>query len=203
MPPAPDSPSEPPAPPASGRRAAPLLEREADLAALRALVDAAREGNGTLAVIEGSAGIGKTRLLGEARAIAAELGLRSLSARGGDLEREFAFGLVRQLFEPLLATAAPAERAELFAGSAGLATPLFESRALGESADAEGAATSEGSFAMLHGLYWLAANAALSRPTLLVVDDLHWGDVHSLRWLTFMARRLEGLPLILAVGSRA
>src|SRR5438067_897343 len=76
-----------------GRRAAPLLERDADLAALRALLDAARGGNGTLAVIEGSAGIGKTRLLGETRAIGAQMGLRVLSARGGELEREFAFGL--------------------------------------------------------------------------------------------------------------
>src|SRR5205823_1692038 len=142
-------------------------------------------------------GIGKTRLLGETRAIGAQMGLRVLSARGGELEREFAFGLVRQLFEPLLATASVEERAELFAGAAGLAAPLF-----GESGLGEAPATGDVPFAILHGLYWLAANAALSEPTLLLVDDLHWGDAASLHWLTFMARRLEGLPLMLAVGSR-
>ncbi len=36
---------------------------------------------------------------------------------------------------------------------------------------------------MLHGLYWLAANFASRTPTLLVVDDLHWADEPSLRWL--------------------
>src|SRR5438067_7353831 len=185
-----------------GRRAAPLLERDADLAALRALLDAARDGNGTLAVIEGSAGIGKTRLLGETRAIGAQMGLRVLSARGGELEREYAFGLVRQLFEPLLATASVEERAELFAGAAGLAAPLFGTALFGESGLGEAPATGDVPFAILHGLYWLAANAALSEPTLLLVDDLHWGDAPSLHWLTFMARRLEGLPLMLAVGSR-
>ena len=179
------------------RSPAPLLERDADLAALRALLDAARDGNGRLAAIEGSAGIGKTRLLAEARAIAAGMGLRVLSARGGELEQEFAFGLVRQLFEPLLATASTEERAELFAGAAGLSAPLF-----GEAGLAETPAAGDISFAMLHGLYWLAANAALAQPSLLVVDDLHWADDPSLRWFGYLARRLEGLPVLVLVAMR-
>ena len=87
------------------RPPATLVERETELAALRGLVNAAAEGNGRLAAIEGSAGLGKTRLLAEARAMAEELGFRVLRARGGELEREFDFGIVRQLFEPLLAAA--------------------------------------------------------------------------------------------------
>ena len=55
---------------------------------------------------------------------------------------------------------------------------------------------------MLHGLYWLAANFASRTPTLLVVDDLHWADEPSLRWLHYLARRLEGLPLLLLTGTR-
>ena len=55
------------------RRIAPLrlLEREAELAALEAMLAAARLGDGRLVVVEGSAGIGKTRLLAEVRALAA------------------------------------------------------------------------------------------------------------------------------------
>jgi class 3 adenylate cyclase/DNA-binding CsgD family transcriptional regulator len=187
---------EPP-PRVVGRRPAPLLERESDLAALRALVDAARNGDGRFAVIEGSAGMGKTRLLAEARAMGAGMGLRVLSARGGELEREFAYGIVRQLFEPLVASASADDRTELLAGAAGLAAPLF-----GESALAETPATGDVSFAILHGLYWLAANAAFAQPTLLLVDDLHWADAPSLRWLAHLVRRLDGLPLMLAVGTR-
>jgi DNA-binding CsgD family transcriptional regulator len=182
---------------ATGSPQTSLLERDADVAVLRALVDAARDGNGKIAAIEGSAGIGKTRLLAEGRAIAAGMGVRVLAARGGELEREFAFGLVRQLFEPLLATATAEERAELCAGAAGLAAPLF-----GESRLAEVPASGDAPFAMLHGVYWLAANAALAQPTLLLVDDLHWGDTPSLRWLSYVARRLEGLPLMIAIGTR-
>src|SRR5436309_7231090 len=173
-----------------------MLEREAELAALAATLDAAGAGDGRLVVVEGSAGIGKTRLLAEARELARAVEMRVLSARGGELEGEFAFGIVRQLFEAPLAAATPELRAELLAGAAELSAPLFASAptALGEGA--------ESSFAMLHGLYWLAANFASCKPTLLVADDLHWADEPSLRWLVYLARRLEGLPMLILIGTR-
>src|SRR4051812_31972467 len=172
----------------------PLLEREAELAVLEAMLGAAQSGDGRLVVVEGSAGIGKSRLLSEARALAAAE-FEVLTARGGELEGEFAFGIVRQLFEAPLAVAAPDARAELLGGAAELSASLF-----GSAPDAgEGA---ESSFAKLHGLYWLAANFALRKPTLLVVDALHWADEPSLRWLVYLAHRLEGLPLLLLVGTR-
>src|SRR5262245_39061899 len=121
-----------------------LLEREAQVAALWALVDAARSGGGRFVVIEGSAGIGKARLLAEGRAIAGSAGMRVLGARGGELEGEFAFGIVRQLFEPLLAGASAELRAELLSGSAALTEPLFAATQLAGSHDAPG----EGSFAI-------------------------------------------------------
>jgi len=98
-----------------------LLEREAEIAAIHGLVAAARGGAGRLLVIEGRSGLGKTRLVGEVRGAARAGGFEVLAARAGELEQEFAFGMVRQLFEPLLARASAAERAELTAGAAGLA----------------------------------------------------------------------------------
>ena len=175
--------------------ARPLLEREGELAALCALVEAARSGDGRLVVVEGPAGIGKTRLLSETRWLAT--GFEVLSARAGELESDFAFGIVRQLFEAALAAALPETRAELLSGAAALASALFEASPV----DVE-PGSSETSFAVLHGLYWLAANFALRRPTLLAVDDLHWSDVPSLRWLGYLARRLEGLPLLVVAATR-
>jgi predicted ATPase len=174
-----------------------LLEREAEVAALERMLDAARAGDGQLVTVEGSAGIGKTRLLIEARARARAAKIDVLFARAGELEGDFAFGVVRQLFEPALANSAPDVRAELLAGAAELAAPLFASAPTSASGDA-----GESSFARLHGLYWLAANFALRNPTLFVVDDLHWADEPSLRWLGYLARRLEGLPLVLLVATR-
>src|SRR5205823_8183465 len=138
---------------------------------LDAVFDAARGGEGRLVVVEGTAGIGKTRLLGAARELASADGVDVLAARGGELEGAFVFGIVRQLFEAPLAAATVDARAELFAGAAELSASLFASAPT--SAVREGP---ESSFAMLHGLYWLAANFALLKPTVLIVDDLHWAD---------------------------
>ena len=177
--------------------APPLFERAAEVAALRAILDAADRGNGRFVAIEGSAGIGKTRLAGETQALARASGFEVLTARGGELEGEFGFGIVRQLFEPALATLPPEERLEMLSGAAELAAPLVAgSAALSQESVAEP------SFAMLHGLYWLAANFALRRSTLLVVEDLHWVDEPSLRLLSYLARRLDGLSLVVLVTSR-
>src|SRR6476646_5281501 len=86
-----------------------LLEREDLLAHIDDALEGAREDRGRLVVVEGPAGIGKTAIMAAARTRAESLGIRVLRARGAELERDFAFGVVRQLLEPVLA-ARPEER---------------------------------------------------------------------------------------------
>jgi DNA-binding CsgD family transcriptional regulator len=175
-----------------------LLEREGELAQLGALLEAARDGAGRFALVEGGAGIGKTRLLAAARKQGREAGMDLLHARGGELECEFAFGIVRQLFEPGLAGSSEAERDELLSGAAALAAPLFGGDYLANDRSMEAGS----GFATLHGLFWLTANLAARRPLLLAVDDLHWADKPSLRWLAYLVRRLEGLPVLVVACLR-
>jgi ATP/maltotriose-dependent transcriptional regulator MalT len=85
-------------------RAELLLERDRELESLRAALAEAVGGEGRLALVEGPAGIGKSRLLAELRSAAAEEDVRVLTARGSELEREFPFGVVRQLFAPSTTT---------------------------------------------------------------------------------------------------
>src|SRR5437764_2052994 len=176
-----------------------LLEREGELAQLGALVDAAREGAGRLVLVEGGAGIGKTRLLAAARGRGAEAGMEVLHARGGELEREFPFGIVRQLFERTLVGVRKAERRDVLSGAADLAAPLFSGDYLTDRASAQ----ADPSFATLHGLFWLTSNLAARRPLVLAIDDLHWADKPSLRWLAYLVRRLEGLPVLVVACLRS
>ncbi len=166
------------------------MEREGELAAIGGLVEAALAGSGRLLVVDGAAGVGKTRLLEEASRAAGAAGMDVVRARGVALEDQFAFGVVRQLFEGILAGASAAERAELLSGAAGLAGALLGFVAPGE----QPRPAVDVSFATLHGLYWLCFNLAARKPLFVVVDDAHWADGPSLRFLSFVAARLEGLP---------
>ena len=98
-----------------------------------------------------------------------------MRARGGEIERESAFAVVRQLFEPPVSAAGEAERKELLAGAAGLARTVLER------GQQRPAATP--SFAVLHGLYWLTVNLSLQAPLVVLVDDVHWCDPASARFL--------------------
>ena len=54
----------------------------------------------------------------------------------------------------------------------------------------------------LHGLLWLVANLAARDPLLVLADDVHWADTASLRWLVFLAERVEDLGALLIVATR-
>jgi tetratricopeptide (TPR) repeat protein len=176
-----------------GVQLAPLVERELELKTVERLLAGAGAGFGGAVVFEGPAGIGKSSLLAAARTAAA-VDLRVLSARGGELERELPFGIVRQLLEPAVVACDAEEREALLAGAATLAKPVLFA------ADPEAGA--EPSFSALHGLYWLTVNLADAQPLLVAVDDAHSADVASLRWLVYLARRLAGVPLALVLATR-
>ena len=88
-----------------------ILERESELELVRSAVAAAESGDGVVLVVRGPAGIGKTRLLSEARAIAAKREVLVLFARGGEVERDLPWGAVRQLLDPVLRGLSGAARA--------------------------------------------------------------------------------------------
>jgi DNA-binding CsgD family transcriptional regulator len=176
-----------------------LLERHAELDALRRAMSAAGDGQGAVAVVLGEPGLGKTRLLEASRGLAEEAGLRVRAARGAELESSFPFGVVRQLLEPPLAELGDVERESAFTGAAGFARALFEHPEL----EANPLAEDPGGFAALHGLYWLVANLVDRGPMALLVDDAHWADPASLRFVEYLARRVSGLALALVVAARS
>ncbi len=181
----------------SGPIANELLERAFEITETTTAIEEARQGRGRLLVVQAAAGLGKTSLLAAARHTAQESGMRVLTARASELESSFPFGVVRQLFESVLHGASEELRARWLSGAAELARPMFDT-----STAIECLAAVDATYARLHGLYWLCCNMAHEQPLVISVDDGHWADDPSLKFLAFLSRRLEDVAVLLLVGTR-
>ncbi len=174
-----------------------LLERGQELAALLRATQAACRGQGGTLVYEGPAGIGKTALIETARETCEQARMRVLAARGGELERDFGFGVVGQLFDRVLQEAA---QGKLLRGPARHAAAILgveQPRAGGP--DGAGDRT----LPALHGLYWLTVNMSEEAPLALLIDDIHWCDSASMRFVSYLAHRIDELPVLLVIAVRA
>jgi DNA-binding CsgD family transcriptional regulator len=170
-----------------------LIERDADLERIERLMERAAGGAGTLLLIEGAAGAGKTALLQNAVRIGRRRGMDALETAGSELERDLGFGVVRGLFERRLVDTTAANRRTLLSGAASLAGQVaLPKQGVGPADPAS----------VLHGLFWLVSNLAERGPLMLAVDDAHWADPPSLRFLAYLARRLAGLPVLLVIATR-
>ena len=170
-----------------------LLQRERELRAIERWLDGVREGEGGLSLLEGPAGIGKTALLRRVAERSQDLGLSVLIARGGELERSAAWAVARELLVPGLASL---DRERLWNGPAAPAAALLEGGPVEEWHGPEQA------FRIAHALTLVVMALAEQRPLALLIDDAHWADPPSLRWLEFLARRLEGTRALLVVSAR-
>ncbi|WP_367325371.1 AAA family ATPase [Streptomyces sp. HUAS ZL42] len=190
-----------------GRSRRTLFERESELSAveeaLRELTGLRADGaepadrpRGALLAFAGSAGIGKTTLLAEVRRRAAARGCTVLSARGGDQEQRVAFHVARQLLQPQFAAAQDTDLRAALGSWYDIVGP-----ALGLCAPTEGAPPDQQG--LRDGLDWVLTHLAVRRaPMVLVLDDAHWADPESLRWLAAFAPRAEELPLLIVVAYR-
>ncbi|MFF4565116.1 ATP-binding protein [Streptomyces sp. NPDC001435] len=184
-----------------------LLERESELAAIDEALgeltglraDGAEQPappRGALLAFAGRAGIGKTTLLAEVRRRATAQGCTVLSARGGDQEQRVAFHVARQLLQPQLAGVPEAELRSSLGSWYDIVGP-----ALGLCAPTEGAPPDPQGLG--DGLDWVLTHLAVRRaPMVLVLDDAHWADPESLRWLAAFAPRAEELPMLIVVAYR-
>ncbi|MET9882638.1 AAA family ATPase [Streptomyces sp. NPDC006430] len=160
-----------------------LHEREEELARVRLLTARAGKGTGALVVVRGNTGTGRTALL---RAVAEQGeagGMTVLTARGSAQESAAPFGVALQLFEPF-----PPPFPPPVPPSASAVPGPWDGSLYGAGLPAR--------------LWELLRSRAAAAPVLLAVDDVHLADAPSRRWLGQVARRLEGLPFLLAVTER-
>ena len=178
-----------------GDRLENLIERDGALLQMGDALDAASAGRGSVTIVEGAAGTGKTALLDRVREDSTRRGLLVFSATGSELERTFPFGVAIQLFaEPAHSSQ---EHLQSIGGAAELALPLLEGIAPAPSNDPTPF------FPPVHGLYWFVADLAERSPLLIAVDDAHWSDPLSLRFLAYLTARVEELPIALVLAVRS
>lgn len=171
----------------------PMVGRDRELALLSEAVEAAGAGSGTCVVVEGAAGLGKSRLLAETEHLAKARHLNVLSARALPRDQGVPFSLALALFAPLVARADPGTRRRYLDGAAQLAGPLLSGQASGTPARAT---------PFQYGLFWLAVNITQSTPIAVVVDDAHWADEASLHFLAHLTRSVGELPAVVVIGTR-
>jgi DNA-binding CsgD family transcriptional regulator len=174
-----------------------LVERERELTAIDSMVDDLGHGEGGGLLVHGHAGIGKSALIAAAVVRARAAGLRVLSACGGELEQSYAFGVVRQLYDPLVRSGVRSRRADLLSGTARFAAPVF-----GLPVPAASPSPPDPQESALLGLFWLTSDLAHQQPMLIALDDFQWADRASVAWLVFTLRRLAGLPVAVICAAR-
>jgi DNA-binding CsgD family transcriptional regulator len=175
----------------------PLLEREGELEAVARLLSDARAGRGRLLLLEAQAGIGKSTLIEHAAALATHQRFLVLRTIGREIEHTLGWGIARGLFEGWLHARSAGDREAVLTGPAAPSRVLFE-----PDRPALTSPAAEVSFGILHGLYWLASRIAEETPLLLVVDDAHWADEPSVRFLTYLAGRIRDQPIATLVATR-
>lgn len=173
-----------------------LFEREDALRTLTSAVNSAVAGSGEVVIIEAPDGLGKTALLEWSSELARANGMQVLAASTSEFESDFAFGTVSTMFLDHLANRAAHERAQLLSGRAASCAALFDHGTFE-------AWTTDRHVALIEGLYWLTVNLSDVSPTLLLLDDIHCADEQSLRFLTYLTRRLRALRVATIVTLRS
>ena len=131
-----------------------MLERDSEVLALERAFGELAAGRGAVVVVEAPAGLGKTALLRHAGDLARAAGFQVLTARGAELEQDFTFGAVSQLFDSVLSRRQDAWQ-ELFAGAASVTRELFAgvNTDLAGAADERSRTAARSMHLLLNGLY--------------------------------------------------
>src|SRR5580693_8689452 len=154
-----------------------LRGREQELAVIHRRLSQVRAGTGCVVVVEGSAGLGKTRLLDECVSMAGQLSFR----------------VGRGAAEP----GRPIELGALFDALFEVDPPLADRRALNDVH-----ASSEFLFWLLQDVQSLIEEAALKDPVLICLDDLHWGGTSLSFALRHLPQSLSSLPVAWVMAFR-
>jgi DNA-binding SARP family transcriptional activator len=176
-----------------------LVGRERERKRLHRLLGEAWRGRGGTVVILGDAGIGKTHLVRELAVRVLRRRGQVLLGRSHDSEQALAFGPWVHALRGWLSAHPRALLGFDSVWRAELTRLLPELTAPGSSPFCD----SDDHLRLFEAVARLIEHLASRRPLLLVLEDVHWADDMSLRLLSFLARRLAGCPVLMALTARS
>jgi predicted ATPase len=175
-----------------------FVGRERELERLREAVDGALGGRGSLQLLVGEPGIGKTRAAEELATYARVSGARVYWGRCREDEGAPAYWPWVQAVRAYARDADPVALAwQLGAGAAEVAQLIPEVAEKLDIEPAKGSDSEEARFRLFDSVTSLLLAAARDRPIVIVLDDLHWADEPSLLLLRFAARELASSGLLI------
>jgi predicted ATPase len=174
-----------------------LIGRQSELSTLLSALDAAEARRGSTFFLVGEGGVGKTRLTAMIAEEAARRGWRVATGRAYPTESGVPYAPFADALLPLLRSLNPAEAAVLTRGDAGDLASLFPVLAAPPNTSREGGDPAEFKTRLLWNVTQFASRIAARTPLLVVLDNLQWADPSSLELLHFMARQIEGEPIVL------
>lgn len=176
--------------------------REPELAHLSHRVDQLVRGHGGTVLISGEAGVGKTRLAGEARSLASARGVRVVQGAAFELDRALPYGTIADLLRSFIAGKTPEEVVDELGPSLVPLARLLPSLAAWVPADAASTSTRDQNQQLLQGLLLAFDRVVARSATMIVVEDVHWADEASLDLLLRLARSAAARPLLLVLTLR-
>jgi DNA-binding CsgD family transcriptional regulator len=181
-----------------------IVGREAQLSMVRRAFDQAGSGSGQTLLIAGEAGIGKSRLVAEAKATANHQGWTIVEGHCFEPDRVLPYGPLLDLLRQLLARLPAAEVVELIGPEArDLVTLLPElARMLDDVRPATGLDPAQERFLAFRAFTNVMLRLSGLQPVLAIIEDLHWSDDTSLDALLYLARRVAGRPIMLMLTYR-
>ena len=175
-----------------------LTGRDFELDMIAAALRRAQSGHGALVLLSGPLGIGKSVLLGAVGELGRAAGTLTLRASAAPMERDFGYGVARQLLEPTLRRSDEETITRWTSGSVQGSGPVLADRSL----DVSGPQQPTSADAVPHALAALLETMSHDRPLLVLIDDLQWSDDATLVWLRHLVRRLQSLPVLLVCTLR-
>lgn len=185
----------------------PLVGRDRELSAIDAALAELADGRGSVLMVTGEPGIGKTRLLDALHARATADGAAVLHGRTAAAQGDLPYDIVADAFGPALGELGAAAPAPGGGGDGARAHGAGDPDLATAVAAITGAVPADRSggderFVIWRGVRRLLGALAASAPVVLILDDVHWADRASLDLIAYLLRRPPAAPVLLALAWR-